>query len=206
MPNWVSNVLVVEGDSELLQKLKEQLNKPVTKYHRDIVPDGNGKWKMQQGVQQYDNPVISFFNVIAPPNLDRYFGDQDKDGIWYDWNIMHWGTKWDVAVRNEDQYPDTTLEDDNGALMYRFETAWSPVNEIVRTLSVQYPTLTFDYSYEEEQGWGGEYKMRNSLIRDAKVWDIPGSHADYENIGRPCVCEYDEAAAYEDCPIVKETV
>ena len=90
--------------------------------------------------------------------------------------------------------------------MYRFQTAWSPVNEIFAVLSEQYPKLTFDYEYEEEQGWGGSAVWGNGELLLEEEYDIPNSHADYVARDRECYCvsEDDPEYWYSDCPVDTE--
>ena len=225
MPNWVYNSLVVSGDKLELDKLKEQLNKPVTKNFPDTHYDKElSEWVDTPAIQHFSNPVFSFWNVVAPTDLDAYYGKETikvsldnfqetfsnalaNDQSWYYWNVRNWGTKWDVAVADGVEYADTTLEiTDDGTLMYHFQTAWSPVHEIFEKLSEQYPKLTFDYEYEEEQGWGGSAVWGNAELLLQEEYDIPSSHADYQKRDRECYCETenDPEYWYSDCPVDTE--
>ena len=66
----------------------------------------------------------------------------------------------------------------------------------------QHPELTFYFECEEEQGWGAEYEGKEGKLSLVKEWDIPSSHADFDNLGRDCWgCESgDQEEMYEDCP------
>jgi hypothetical protein len=86
--------------------------------------------------------------------------------------------------------------------MYHFETAWSPVGEALLKLSEQYPTLEFDYEYEEETGWGGSCTFKAGEDIACDEYDFPMSHADYKDRDKECICEYgDPENGYEDCPV-----
>lgn len=224
MPNWVFNSLVVSGDKVSLDAMREQLNKPVTKHFPDhFYNQETQKLESVPDTQVYSNPVFSFWNVVAPENLEAYYGDSYKENLdsenliasiaegfavgmdWYNWNVRNWGTKWDVGVIDGREYVDTTLEvNDDGSLMYRFQTAWSPVSEVITRLSAMYPSLEFDYEYEEEQGWGGSMIIQGGEILSEDSYDTPMSHADYDNLNRECLCEssYIEDA-FQDCPVDK---
>lgn len=217
MPNWVFNSLVVSGEKSELDKMVAQLNQPFTTMH----PVGYNGAEPIMEEYTYKNPVIAFWNIVAPTDLDSYHGKEKEkvdldnfivsfsnavqnDNSWYYWNLRNWGTKWDVAVSNDEEYSNTTMEvNDDGSVMYHFSTAWSPVHEVLIKLSNQYPTLTFDYEYEEEQGWGGKSLIVNGEEISSEQWDIPESHADHKNLNRDCNCEHeiDPEYWYEDCPI-----
>ena len=220
MPNWVFNSLVVSGDKVSLDKLRDQLNQPVTKHFPNHKWNEETKsWEYTPDTQVYSNPVFSFWNVIAPTDIEAYYGESyksDKENImeqvqdgfdvgmdWYNWNVRNWGTKWDICASDGDKYSNTTLEvTEDGDLMYHFETAWSPVLEIIDKLAKMYPELQFDYEYEEEQGWGGTHTWVDGEVTDTEEWDIPSSHEDYAGRGKECPCEYaDIDWAFKDCPV-----
>ena len=195
---------------------------------RTVKQDENGLPIYEQVTRVYNNPVFSFMNIIAPPAevFDEYWavhaktksdtpisdpnwwGDVMKaasvSNHWYDWNNREWGTKWDIAVPDDEKYADTVMERyDNGDVTYRFQTAWSPVIELlVNVMSPMFPNLTFAYDYEEEQGWGGEVTFRNGEVLQSSEYDIPQSHADHLAQDKECPCEYgDLEFAYSDCPV-----
>jgi hypothetical protein len=126
-----------------------------------------------------------------------------KGNHWYDWNVRNWGTKWDVAIRHGEEYPETELmEEDETSLSYRFNTAWSPPLPAIEKLSQQYPDLEFNLSYEEEQGWGGEY-----LFVDGDGTEIES----YDNKCRDCdslntldYCENDCGEICSECNYMGE--
>ena len=226
MPNWVFNSLVVSGEQSELDKMVEQLNQPFVKHFPEHKFENNEiVWVADE--QRYDNPVFAFWNIVKPTDLKAYYetdvhkGSKNilpndgesfmkefvrsmkEDQDWYHWNCRNWGTKWDVAVDNNSQYSDTRMEiTDDGSVMYHFNTAWSPIGEVLMKLSEQYPTLNFDYEYEEEQGWGGTCTFLGGEDIACDQWDIPESHADYKDRDKECVCEYsDPEYCYEDCPV-----
>jgi hypothetical protein len=225
MPNWVFNTVVVSGDKLELDKLQAQLNQPFEKHF----PDSNfnqetKEWEHTPSTQVYSNPVFAFWNVVRPTDLEAYYGEEkEKVGLdnfmadfnnaiatgesWYYWNLRNWGTKWDVSVTDGEKYSDTSLEVmDDETILYRFHTAWSPVHEIFNILSEQYPSLEFDYEYEEEQGWGGSALWVDGYLVGEEQYDIPNSHYDYEKRDRECHCSEGEAVdwAYSDCPVDTE--
>jgi hypothetical protein len=223
MPNWVFNSLVVSGEQSELDKMVAQLNQPFTMHHpvHDFV---DGQYTKVADFQEYNNPVFAFWNIVKPTDISTYYAEEvfkktkleadefmaefvrsmKEDQDWYHWNVRNWGTKWDVAVSDGNEYPNTTMEvNEDGSVMYRFETAWSPVGEVLIKLSEQFPTLNFDYEYEEETGWGGVAVFENGTEISCDQWDSPMSHQDYKDRDKECQCEYDDDSDYwfEDCPV-----
>ncbi len=145
----------------------------------------------------YSNPVFSFFNIHSYKDDgitdEEYACQPDRGGInmddpdwfrksiefaktqkdWYSWNNSNWGTKWDVAVRDDDKYPETELleyksEGEDNWLVYKYETAWSPAVTILTKLSNLVPNCLLTLEYEEETGWGGEYEIVRGDVIDQK--------------------------------------
>jgi hypothetical protein len=206
MPNWVYNGLTIEGNPESVKSLMNQLNQPFKMVH-----DYWNTETMQQEkkLTTYPNPVFAFYNIIKPTDMDAYMaqpakwegGQMTLDGDdWYNWNLRNWGTKWDVAVSNDDKYPDTNMEDapngENHVVHYNFNTAWSRPLPALFKLSEQYPDLLFTHSYEEETGWGGEMEILRG---------IPISESEYDNMCRDCdatnCMEYCENECGEICNV-----
>jgi hypothetical protein len=75
---------------------------------------------------------------------------------WYEWNIANWGSKWDLSDPRRDD-----SEWENGIVRYSFESAWSPVVEVISALAKEHKKLLFTYNYWEggSDYWGEhEYK------------------------------------------------
>lgn len=192
MPNWVYNNLSIDGTAEQISIIKEVLT-VARPYHHDTE---NGKWVMSEG------GTYTFWGVVAPDNLEEYFGSSSTTLGWYDWNCEHWGTKWDMCN------PEVHI-DDPETLQVAFETAWSPPTEWFSALVAKFPELAISLSYEEEQGWGGEYSSNgDGTWSQTEEYDIPSSHADYASRDREdsCNCAYDddESTWYDDCPRAEE--
>lgn len=205
MPNWVYNNLSIEGTEEAIAKVKAQLNKPLVKQYGE-----------DEKATTYSNPIFSFWNIIAPPEdkLEEYFGthgfaDGKKQGEseynWYNFNNAKWGTKWDVAVSDNEKFPETEITGESAThISYRFNTAWSPPLPVIEELSAQHPELEITLEYEEEQGWGGEILFTEEGSSVISEYDIPDSHKDFvdrdNEDGCPCANEEDESYWYDDCP------
>jgi len=203
MPNWVYNGLTIEGPSDSVTKLVSQLNQPYVRNFEDV-------WDMDTKTMgprdvTYSNPVFAFWNIISPTDLVAYVKQPDhslpieeamqfKGDHWYDWNVRNWGTKWDVAVSDDNEHPNTYMEGptengDNLVVYYNFETAWSRPLPALEKLSKQYPDLLFTLSYEEETGWGGEMEILRGQIISESGYDTKCNECD----------AYDTLEYCEDC-------
>lgn len=181
MPNWVFNGLTVEGNPESVKKMMDQLNEPFVRVHDNWSTETH---QMEKQQVTYPNPVFAFWNIVKPTNLDTYDSQPAhtpelpitfEGDDWYNWNVRNWGTKWDVAVSSDNEYPDTTVEDtvngENHVVHYNFNTAWSRPMPALLNLSEQYPDLLFTLSYEEETGWGGECELLRGKIISESMYD-----------------------------------
>ena len=66
----------------------------------------------------------------------------------------------------------------------------------------QHPSLEFEFVNVEEQGWGVVFEGKAGELEEVRSWDIPSSHAEWEENGTECPrCPWeDESDCYEDCP------
>ena len=175
MPNWVYNGLTIEGNPEQVEQLVTQMNTP---FEDNIEATGDLSFGIKKSI--YSKPIFAFRNIIGPTDLVAYqeqpvrsdlpssdpnwwadLTEKSKtDNSWYSFNNREWGTKWDVAVAEDDKGSNTYMEEsengENYVVYYNFETAWGRPLGAMSKLSAQYPTLLFTLSYEEETGWGGE--------------------------------------------------
>lgn len=138
MPNWVYNVLTVEGSPDSVNKMKEQLSKPFTVAFENMgmgdISASGFPTKLKE--VKYTNPVFAFWNIINPldmgitmeqyasqptrsnlnSNNPDWWADVQRlaqiDNSWYNWNIRNWGVKWDVANSDNNEYLDTELLSD----------------------------------------------------------------------------------------------
>lgn len=209
MPNWVYNSLTIEGNEEDIAKVKLQLNQPFKKTH--------DQWNRETGQMEltettYSNPVFAFHNIYnhtqAGISDEDYIKQPDytlpmeeqlqfKGTHWYDFNVREWGTKWDVGVRDSEEYAETELMiDSNDTLAYRFNTAWSPPTPAIEKLSAQYPELEFSLSFEEETGWGGETIFTNGEGTDIESYGWKCRECDHIEEDTP----YCEECEFDTCP------
>ena len=203
MPNWCYNTLTIQGPKDQVDSIKDRLNRPFVMMHDSWNPTtGN----MEVSQTTYSNPVFAFHNIynhrqasitdeqyIQQPPRDVPLEEQLKFNTndWYSFNVREWGTKWDVAVRDNDEYPDTELlehesKDEDQWLVYKFNTAWSPPAPAMEKLSALVPNCVITLDFEEETGWGGEYEFVNG--------EMTAQH-DYENKCRDC----DEEGTLDYC-------
>ena len=215
MPNWVYNSLTIEGTPALIAKVKKQLNQPFQQKH-DSYNHTTGKMELVDTL--YPNPVFAFHNIYN----HRQDGISDEDYIkqpdhtlpleeslmfkgnhWYDWNVRNWGTKWDVAVRDGDEYPETELyEETDSSVGYKFNTAWSPPIEAITKLSEQYPSLEINLSYEEETGWGGSVNFNNGIATEEESYD--NKCRDCDSLNTLEYCENDCGEICNECHYMGE--
>lgn len=67
---------------------------------------------------------------------------------WYDWNTSNWGTKWNA-------YSVSDVEEIEGGLRYKFDTAWSPPTGWLDKTAQLFPSLKFVDTFINEGGGAG---------------------------------------------------
>jgi hypothetical protein len=141
MPNWCQNQLEITGPSNALKAClkairadkpdKDEEGKISALDFEKILPMPEELWKTVSPTR--DDPKSQ---AIAKAMTKKY-GAPD----WYIWALNNWGTKWNVFATLEDE--------DKDYARIVFDSAWSPPEAIIQTLSGQHPELRFSLSYEE---------------------------------------------------------
>lgn len=172
--------MIQDSNAETIHNIKNQLNRPferTTTHYWDRETQG-----FITKTIKYSNPVFSFYNIFPPTDLEAYDKQADysepafSGNDWYSFNNREWGTKWDVAKSDEDEYSDTSMTDFKSEgqdhwVGYRFDTAWAPPIQAMIHLSKQYPTAVITLSYQEEQGWGGEVELVAGEITSSQEYE-----------------------------------
>lgn len=91
------------------------------------------------------------FNKLVPMPSDIYRGNLGEKELklygkknWYDWSCENWGTKWNACDVLWGEYE------------VSFETAWSPVNDLVKKLAKKFPNVPMTYYWDDYVGNSGE--------------------------------------------------
>lgn len=90
-----------------------------------------------------DKSMFDFEKIVPMPGYiyQGILGQKEKElygeNNWYDWSVKNWGTKWNSV--------DAELYDEE----FYFLTAWSPCEPVIETLAKLFPTMRFEYTFEE---------------------------------------------------------
>ena len=147
MPNHVYSSISVE--EKYADKLKEIAEVGLCRYYLPMPKDLDGS------VSGSENLKPEWQKEKSKEFIEKYGVDN-----WYDWCCNNWGTKWGCYDN----------EVDGG--LYTFTTAWSPpCDSIIEKLLNDIPT--FDFTWEEEQGFGSEYVFEDGILTSKRQWDLP---------------------------------
>ena len=131
MPNYVYQKFFVSGDKGDLENF---LNKVFTDDELDfnnIIPEPT---RLEECPKEF---ILSPDNTFVKPLEDRPWFN------WYFWRLNNWQTKWNCCDTN--YYFETDKK-----LVIAFETAWSPVINLVFEITKRFPSLKFRYFYLDE--------------------------------------------------------
>lgn len=158
MPNWCHNrVTMSHSDPAMIQRAYDAFRRG--EFFNEFFPCPPDL--LRKGVECYGGNDSDTYNNMRSENLQN-FGYQS----WYDWNIAHYGTKWDVGGNEET----ITLIDPNTIEM-DFSSAWSPpINGYNSLLSLDFeikayynePGMSFCGSYINGDEKYQEYNLENS--------------------------------------------
>ena len=139
MPNWCHNRVSFYSDNEQdINKLYKIFNSE--NVFEQILPSPdwkntpNDKGELPRA-REMKNPKGEVFTTV------QEFPDGTQDARWYDWQIEHWGTKWDVDPEC-DHFESDSFE-------CTFDTAWSPAEGIYNELRKRFPDVSISWFYDE---------------------------------------------------------
>lgn len=147
--------------------------------------DGNGKDVMRkQGEWQVDGLPVKRkqeTNNTIRGSVEQLFGgievcpihNLEKNSMhpdwWYNWNVKHWGTKWNCTEVEHDRKNNSN---EVGKTWYSFDTAWSPAELVVAALAEKFPTLTLSHRYcEGGEGYAGNVVYINGKEFSRQEYD-----------------------------------
>lgn len=146
MPNYVTNIITLQGDSKQIEKLLSDIQKD------------------ELGIGSIDfNKIIPMPDEIFRGNLGvaetKLYGKNN----WYDWSIANWQTKWNAFSFGISEKKNKIY----------FDTAWSAPHPILQKLSEKYPDLKITHRWSDENiGFNcGEYEYENGKIIGALLPD-----------------------------------
>ena len=171
MPNWSYNNLSITGSAEKMKEfydiaLKPNINNDITfcfsnffpmpeKIKNTIAPSASAlgkKWINADTSKIRDITISEMLGsksdveLIPCENntqekcdaLKKEFGADN----WYEWNIIKYGTKWDIDA---DDYVKADEE-----FNVNFDTAWSPPTQFLYNLQKMFPDLEMRLTYQLE--------------------------------------------------------
>ena len=172
MPNWCYNELTVSGSHKELERfLDASIGLPA------IYPDT--KYKAEELTPQFCfNALVptpeevlqtgySGLYKLSPADLSAiYSGSYSGPLDGYHWNIMNWGTKWDIfgdGITKES----IEWEEDSDSIFISFYSAWSPPEAWLKYAVEQFPALDFKMHYEESGCYfAGDYRGEEGVLTD----------------------------------------
>jgi hypothetical protein len=163
MPNWCENYLQVNGELKDLESFKQEVK-------------GEEEWiDFNKIISNEETKIESkkTWNTMTEEEKKRWFMfEKDEqaafnsywfNNVGYNWQIDNWGTKWQSNISEPETQGD--------ALMYVFDSAWSPPIPIIQSLIKKYPKLRFYFEYEEPGCcFAGELTGENGEILIDEYW------------------------------------
>jgi hypothetical protein len=132
MPNWCNNYATLTGPKEQIDELIVEIKKS----------------------DERDTPY-EILNKLRPRPADQ-------EENWYDWNVNHWGTKWDISLAGYEIVNENTVT-------LSFDSAWSP------------PTALYEYLVE--QGWEVDaYYDEPGMAYCGRFWEGVDMYYEYSNM------------------------
>jgi hypothetical protein len=135
-PEELDNTISPDPRPEIKKVKDMDGNEIIVEVYRDIIND----WEIQAAIRRGETPPEPIPCNNATPEQQGELLNKFGRSNWYDWNLHHWGTKWDAkeAFYNQE---DKILE---------FQTAWSCPDTILQKMFEQFPDLNFEGSFADE--------------------------------------------------------
>ena len=197
MPNWVQNNLIITGNPASIAALIEQVKSKDSDFDFEKITPMPKTLHIEsgsdtdKGINIYTKYLKFLSDSKKEPTkeLEDWFAEEHETSkrafelgkiayenvkkygckTWYEWSCRYWGTKWN-ACEARVEYTDGS----DHVLIY-FQTAWSTPEPVIYDLSTQYPDLTIECEYaDEDMGSNcGMYKYENGEITSERIFPHP---------------------------------
>ena len=147
MPNWCHTSAILHGTEEEILAFVDGINDKGGKYsilqsYYPCPPELN----IVSGFLSEDHDGYAEWKQAQESNLAKH-GFTD----WYEWCNEKWGTKWgdcDLEVHSF-----TKGDDGTAFVSLHFQTAWSPAEAGFLHISKMFPSIRWEFQYDEEAGF-----------------------------------------------------
>ena len=182
MPNYVQNILNIEGDKKEVDKvLKAVSNAYRTFDFERLIPmprelEIEAGTRTQRGFQHYQKFVGEYEYLAGHSEVDsqtwelgkKAFENYTKYGAisWYEWSIQSWNCKWN-AMNTESE----RLSEENARIS--FQTAWSAPHPVIEKMAEMFPDVQIMHRWADED-----------IGRNVGEREYRNGETEYENV--PC--------------------
>lgn len=151
MPNWCYNRLTIVGALGDRREFRVLAGGYAADYTNGSTPGAGAPAPVRL-------PLA--LNARVPvPSMIRDLG---YAAAGHDWQLAHWGTKWEMLATTE-------VVEDSESLTYRFDTAWAPPVAWLAAVAAQFPWLKCTLAYlEPEMGIAGHVEFADGILREHK--------------------------------------
>ena len=177
MPNWCSNTATFEHNNPvMIQRLVNAYN--TGKTFSEFFPTPSD---LLEEVEHAGEDYNQRREALRQRNMDKH-GYAD----WYQWNIDHWGTKWDFGGDGFE----AEASDDGKSVFLSFSTAWSPPITFYQEMEDELGFRITATYFEPGMSFVGEYADGSD-----DVFEI--DPADFSNIPENLREDYDIESWFE---------
>jgi len=131
MANHCANRIEIQGEAKDVAVVKKFLQ------GKDTCFDFNNILPMPEELENTLVPVPDP-ETFKNRRLRKLYGTDS----WYDWKILHWGTKWN-------SFNGEIADMDDEYLVYRFDTAWSPPTPVIEALREKFKDISISAFFDE---------------------------------------------------------
>ena len=135
-PEELTNTISPDPKPKVRKAKDMQGNEIEVEVYSDII----NEWEIQSAIKRGETPPAPIPCNNATPDQQRELLYKFGRSNWYDWNLHNWGTKWDCS--------NPTYDKENKVL--EFQTAWSCPDTILQEMFEQFPDLSFEGSFADE--------------------------------------------------------
>lgn len=179
MPNWCSGTLLITGPAADIKRFKDRASKGRKILNENsFIPYPSKFKKLDQIAIKITDKRNKLIEKLISQDKESEVAWKEateqipfiKDGFnqgGHDWCIEHWGTKWGFCD------PEIT-DESSEKLAYRFDTAWSPIISVIKKMGKMFPSLSFEYEFEEPgMDFSGYFVVEKGTVTHQEYADCP---------------------------------